>query len=265
MSWPTPKVMSSACSLPASTHSNAHRPRLPAVGPAYGQVMTKPHRQKDWNPVPPAPPDVLDDLAPLGEVPKELRDAQMQECDWRDLDLMGRDARGLELVESRVQGVDLAGAALRRATFRDVLIMGGDWANIDATEVVIRRAELSGLRLTGAILAGAGIRDARFSECRFDLCSMRFATLDQVRFEECRMEEVDFYEATLKSVAFIDCDLSRAMLAKATLERSEMRGCELRGINGADRLRGVSMPWLDILRSAAVLADGVGVRILDED
>ena len=189
----------------------------------------------------------------------------MLDTEVADADLIGRDAHGLQLIESRVQEVDLARAVLRRATLRDVVITGGDWANIDAPETIIRRVELRGLRLTGAVLAAAKIQDACFIQCRLDLCSLRFATLDRARFEDCRMEEADFYEAALNSVAFVDCDLSRATLAKATFQRCEMRGCELSGINGADRLRGVTMPWLDILRSAAVLADGVGVRILDED
>ncbi|MDP9233034.1 MAG: pentapeptide repeat-containing protein, partial [Actinomycetota bacterium] len=227
--------------------------------------MTKRQRPKDGHPLPPAPPDPLDDLAVLREIPPDLRGVEVRECRLADADLTGRDAHGLQLIESRVQGVDLARAVLRRATLRDVVISGGDWANIDAAETIIRRVELRGLRLTGAVLAAAKLQDAYFIQCRLDLCSLRFATLDRVRFEDCRMEEADFYEAALNSVAFVDCDLSRATLAKATFERCEMRGCELGGINGADRLRGVTMPWLDILRSAAVLADGVGVQILDED
>jgi uncharacterized protein YjbI with pentapeptide repeats len=194
---------------------------------------------------------VLDDLALLREVPPDLRGVEVRECRLADVDLTGRDAHGLELIESRVQGVNLARAVLRRGTLRDVVITGGDWANIDAPETVIRRVELRGLRLTGAVLAAAKVQDARFTQCRLALCSLRFATLDRVRFEDCRVEEADFYEAALNSVAFVDCDLSQATLAKASFERCEMRGCELNAINGADRLRGVSMPWLDILRSAA--------------
>jgi uncharacterized protein YjbI with pentapeptide repeats len=213
----------------------------------------------------PAAPDLLDDLPLLRQIPPDLRGVEVRECRLANTDLTGRDAHGLQLIESQVHEVDLARAVVPRAVLRDLAIAGGDWANIEAAETVIRRVELRGLRLTGAVLAAAKIQDACFTQCRLDLCSLRFATLDRVRFEECRMEEAHLYETTLKSVAFIDCDLSRATLAKATFERSEMRGCELGGINGADRLRGVTMPWLDILRSAAVLADGVGVRILDED
>jgi uncharacterized protein YjbI with pentapeptide repeats len=124
---------------------------------------------------------------------------------------------------------------------------------------------MRGLRLTGAVLAAAEIQDVCFTECRLDLCSMRFARLHRVRFEDCRAEEGDFYEATLDSVAFIDCDLSRANFTHARLERCEMRGCELNGIAGANHLRGVGMPLLDIVRSAAVLADASGIRILDSE
>jgi hypothetical protein len=34
----------------------------------------------------------------------------------------------------------------------------------------------------------------------FNLCSLRFATLDRVRFQDCRMEEADLYEAALNYV-----------------------------------------------------------------
>jgi Pentapeptide repeats (9 copies) len=233
--------------------------------PPYRPAMTKRLGPKDGHPLTPAAPDLIDELPLLYELPPDLRGVEVRECRLADADFTGRDAHGLQLIASQLQEVELARAVLRRATLRDVVITGGDWANVDAAETVIRRVELNGLRLTGAVLAAAKIQDACFTQCRLDLCSLRFATLDRVRFEACRMEEADFYETTLKSVVFIDCGLSRATLAKATFDRCEMRGCELSGINGADRLRGVAMPWLDILRSAAVLADGVGVRILDQD
>jgi hypothetical protein len=48
-------------------------------------------------------------------------------------------------------------------------------------------------------------------------------------------------------------------------ERTLMRGCDLDGVVDAPRLRGVAMPWPDVIRSAAVLADAVGIRIVVED
>jgi hypothetical protein len=79
------------------------------------------------------------------------------------------------------------------------------------------------------------------------------------------MEEADFYGAAVTSVAFVSCDLTKASIAEATFGRCEMRDCELNGIGNAERLRGVAIPWPDIVRSAAVLAEGVGVDILEDD
>ena len=145
------------------------------------------------------------------------------------------------------------------------MLDGGSWANAEALEATVTRVEMHGVRLTGAVLAGAQIEDASFTQCRLDLSSFRFAKLDRVRFENCRMEEVDLYGAAFTSVEFSMCDLSRASLAQTTFHRCEMRECELGGLGNPEQLRGVGMPWPDIVRSAAVLASGIGVRILDDD
>ena len=79
------------------------------------------------------------------------------------------------------------------------------------------------------------------------------------------MEEADLYEATLSSVAFVSCDLTKARLAKARFDRCEMRDSDLNGVGNPEQLRGVAMPWPDIVRSARVLALGLGVGILDDD
>jgi len=139
----------------------------------------------------------------------------------------------------------------------------GDWANADASEATLSRVEVRDVRMTGVVLAGSRINDAVFVRCRLNMSSFRFATLDGVRFEDCLMEEADLYRATLTSAAFMTCDLMGANLAEAKFERSEMRGCALDGVGNPERLTGVAMPWPDIVRSAGILAAGVGVRIID--
>ena len=103
-----------------------------------------------------------------------------------------------------------------------------------------------------------------FSNCRLDLSSFRFSQLEIVHFESCRMEEGDFYDAHLGSVTFEDCDLSSATLTGSTFANSDMRGCDLSAIQGAERLRGVRMPWTDVIRAAGELAAGIGIEVLDE-
>jgi hypothetical protein len=43
-----------------------------------------------------------------------------------------------------------------------------------------------------------------------------------------------------------------------------MSGCVLDGLRGVDRLRGVAMPWADIVAAAGVFAGEIGVRLLED-
>jgi Pentapeptide repeats (9 copies) len=199
-------------------------------------------------PVAPSPPDVPVDLAPTRDVAAVL------------------ESGGGVVSDARFADAELAGdELLRRASVRDCVFEGGDWANADATEVTFTRVEIRRVRLTGAVLGGAKLHDVVFVGCRLDLASLRFARLERVRFDDCRMEEADLSGAQMSSTVFSGCDLSRATLGEATFSRSEMRGCTLDRIANAEQLRGIAMPWPDVLRSAGVLADGLGIRVLDEE
>ena len=222
-------------------------------------------RAKVERPLPPSRPDLPDVVLLAEEVPAELRGIEMRERHLSAADLSGCDAARVQLIECRIEGVDLSGAVLRRASISDTVVEGGSWANVDAFDATLKRVEMHGVRLTGAVLAASKISDATFIECRIDLSSIRSGHLERIRFENCRMDEMDFYEATLSSVVFAGCDLTKASLAKATFVRCEMRDCELIGVGNPERLRGVGMPWSDVVRQAAVLAQGVGVHILDDD
>ena len=77
------------------------------------------------------------------------------------------------------------------------------------------------------------------------------------------MEEADFQAASLSSCVFSDCNLTRVSLAEATFTRSELRGCDLSGAGNPERLRGVRMPWADVVDAAAELAEATGLEIVD--
>jgi hypothetical protein len=53
-------------------------------------------------------------------------------------------------------------------------------------------------------------------------------------------------------------------VTQASFARCELRGCILDGMRGADRLRGVAMPWEDIVASAGTFAAAVGVTVIDD-
>ena len=66
------------------------------------------------------------------------------------------------------------------------------------------------------------------------------------------------------SVLFERCPLVGATLSEATLDRVELRGCDLEGLKGAERLRGARMPWPDIVASAGTFAATLGIVASDE-
>jgi uncharacterized protein YjbI with pentapeptide repeats len=117
--------------------------------------------------------------------------------------------------------------------------------------------------MTGADLSATQLEDCRFRGCRIDLASFRFAKLEAVRFEECVLAESDFYGATFSSVVFEGCDLTRAVWAEARFERSELRGCDIGGAVNPEQLRGVRMPWQDVVAAAGELAAALGIEIVD--
>jgi uncharacterized protein YjbI with pentapeptide repeats len=96
-----------------------------------------------------------------------------------------------------------------------------------------------------------------------DLALFRASSMDRVRFEGCRLEDADFFEASFSSVVFEDCDLRAVNWTGASFSKSELRGCELTGGLSLERLRGVRMPWDDVIRSAGEIAIAAGIEIVE--
>lgn len=145
----------------------------------------------------------------------------------------------------------------------DVAVTGKDWANLEARGVTVQRAELRLCRLTGTELAEATLRDVMFEECRIDLVGLRHAVLERVVFRDCRMSDCDLYGASLNDVLFERCELREATFSTSRVERVELRGCDLAGVRGVDALRGVRMPWQDVVENAALFAAAAGVEIVE--
>jgi uncharacterized protein YjbI with pentapeptide repeats len=213
-------------------------------------------------PIAPSPPDLPAELVAAAR-PAKLSGQELEQMLLERLDLTDADASRLRLAESRLVAVDLTGASLEHATFRDVLATEGSWANVRATGLTLRRVTLERVRLTGADLRNGVLDDVIFVECRLDLTSFHNAKLSAVRFEGCRLEEADFHGAALSSCVFDECGLRRTGWSGASLTRSEMRGVDLAGAGSPERLRGVRMPWADVVNAAAELAEAVGIEIVD--
>jgi uncharacterized protein YjbI with pentapeptide repeats len=145
----------------------------------------------------------------------------------------------------------------------DVAWRNGSVANARLDDAQIRRSRFEGVQATGLNLTRCALDDVVFVDCRLDLALFRAAKLSRVRFEGCRLHDADFFEARMTSVVFEDCDLRTVSWSDAFFTKSELRGCDLAGGSSLERLRGVRMPWEDVVRSAGEIALAAGIEIVE--
>lgn len=208
----------------------------------------------------PDPPDLPSRLEPAARLEGDTSEALVE-----DAAQPGLRITALRIDGSRLVRCDLGGARLRNLDVRDSELAGCSLANADLGAARLRRVHITGARLTGLVWTGGDGGDVALADCRADLAALAGTTLERVRFTSCVLTQADFQGARLRTVLFEDCDLSEADFTGTRFEGVELRGCRIDGIRGAAGLRGVAMPWEDVLGAAAVFAQACGVRILERE
>jgi uncharacterized protein YjbI with pentapeptide repeats len=213
----------------------------------------------------PDPPDLPAQLHEL----KLDREAAADGESWSavsvvDTALPGVDARALGFVEARLEAADVSGARLANLFLGDCELLRCDLSNATVRNGSMRRVTVDSGRLTGLAWTAGVIRDATFRDCRADMASFEGTRLERVVFEGCNLREADFRQARFESVSFAGCDLTGADIGNAGFQQCSISGCDLAALRGVDRLRGVAMPWADIVAAAGVFAAELGIRVLDD-
>jgi uncharacterized protein YjbI with pentapeptide repeats len=145
----------------------------------------------------------------------------------------------------------------------DVAVADRDWANTRAHRLSLLRAELRQCRLTGSDLGESTLVDVTFADCRLDLAALRHVRLERVCFRDCVLDELDLAGAALVDVRFERCRMRSATLTVASAERVELAGCDLLGSTGLERLAGATITVEDAIANAPVLAQALGLTIVD--
>ena len=174
------------------------------------------------------------------------------------------EARSVAVRGAVLDGVDLAGTRLPRAELRDCRVTGGSLANAGLPGARAERCAFHGVRLTGLTWTEGVLRDVAFHDCRIDLASFAATELQRVAFVDCVLTQSELHDARLSAVVFEDCDLGGVDLSGARFAAScTMRRCVLTDARGLERLRGVRMPYDDVLAAAPTLAAALGIVIDD--
>jgi uncharacterized protein YjbI with pentapeptide repeats len=205
-----------------------------------------------------APPD-LPELTPqalTGSEAVELSGA-LVECDGCD----PVRASQVSISESELRGVLLDAGMVPGLTLRDVILRDCGLSNVDGREGAIGRVEVHRSQLVGFACSQGRIRDLRVVDSSLQLASFALSRVQNAVFDRVNLTEASFLNARLQDVEFIDCRLAGADFRGASLKGCVIRGCSLEGIVGVDSLRGVRMPWVDVLASTAAMAEALGIEV----
>jgi uncharacterized protein YjbI with pentapeptide repeats len=179
-----------------------------------------------------------------------------------ELDVADRVAAvPIQISEAEVRGLSVAAGPSPGMRLTDAVFRRCDLSNVDAREGSLNRVEFTGSKLIGFSVASGRAWDLRVTDCTMSLASFAFAGLRDVVFERVNLRETTFVEARLDGVQFVDCQLEGADFRRARLKHCAIRGSALDGVVGIESLKGVTMPWSDVVASAAALAHAVGIEV----
>jgi uncharacterized protein YjbI with pentapeptide repeats len=171
--------------------------------------------------------------------------------------------RGLRAIECELLGVTVADGHAPGFELRDVILRGCDLSNVEAREGTLRRVEIHESRLVGFGLSGGEAADVRVIGSSLRLASFAGARLRGVVFRGVDLTEATFLDAELDGVGFLGCRLAGCDFRGARVRAGAIRGANLDGVLGIGALRGIEMPWTDVVASAAAMAEALGIGITD--
>lgn len=202
---------------------------------------------------------------PTDTVVQQIRDRNGRAGQWRQVNFVGRDLRGLDFSGCDLAGCDFSNTDLRDASFAWAKLEGAVFfqAKLDRVEFVgaqLQRANfedadaprvgLGGAQLQGASFARACLRGATLSQAALNGADFRSACLSNARIRDAVLTSADFTQSDLRNVdlrasqvhdaVFNDADLRRAhVLNLRGFERASWIGADIRDVDfcGAYRIR----------------------------
>ena len=98
--------------------------------------------------------------------------ARYEDEHWEGSDLAGTEAEAVELLDMRLEKVELTGSVMPRWSVKGTRFSECSLANLEAPRSEWIAAELHGCRLTGMDLRDSTGRHLLFADCRADLISL---------------------------------------------------------------------------------------------
>lgn len=149
-----------------------------------------------------------------------------------DINLVGADLNGANLIDAELSAADLrnanlGGAKLTRANLRSVNLQGANLSGANLDHAHLHEANLKGANLSGTSLCDAILYEADLKEVNLCEASLRNANLIRASMSRVYAPKTKFNGASLLAASLDNSDLSDADFSGADLRSSDLTGARL--------------------------------------
>ncbi|HIW74940.1 MAG TPA: pentapeptide repeat-containing protein [Firmicutes bacterium] len=181
----------------------------------------------------------------------------------RDAEIRLDSLPALELRDCRLENCRITGSAEEmagRPSLVETVLEGCDLAGADLSGAVLRRVAFGRCRATGLLLARSLAHRVEMEECVCRYLNLCVSDWKKAAFRGCDLSGASIQETRLQNVSFTDCRLTGAELFRTPLAGIDLTSNQLEGLSlSGGELRGaVVTPY-----QASELARLLGVVIRD--
>jgi uncharacterized protein YjbI with pentapeptide repeats len=169
--------------------------------------------------------------------PEDSREGERYDA----VDFTDADLEFTSFTSCAFQQVRLNEARLRGARFAEVALEGVDAAVLAAPRSSWRNVQLTGSRLGSVQLYESTWRSVTIERSKIDYLNARSAQWQDVRWHDCTITELDLGQAVISRMAFEDCRIGTLHAGQARLADVDLRGADLRVLEG---LAGLAGSWI---------------------
>jgi uncharacterized protein YjbI with pentapeptide repeats len=180
---------------------------------------------------------------------------------FADADVAGADLSGISLIECALSNWSAHETSLRSARLLQTRVERLNAPILSAGRIELRDVEISGSRVGSAELYDASMTQVVVSSSKLGWVNMRSTTLRDVLFRDCSFDELDLGGADIARVAFENCTAGSVALRGAKIAHLDLRGLDLRAIDGVEGLRGATISGEQLAVLGDMFAQHFGIRV----
>ena len=175
-----------------------------------------------WNKWRSEHPQVMPDISGVNIAGAELDGANFRDVNLSGADLGGAELNGANLSHAKLYDTDFSTAYLDGANLSNAFLHGANLTNADLIDATLDHVQAYSVDFARANLSGA---------------SLRYSKLDSADFSRANLTGTNLYQADLSYANLIGAELKGADFSQAEINRTIFADNDLREVKGLERVR----------------------------